>query len=109
MAWLLRRGSVLASVEFIANPSDRSRVTTSLDVGDAVIWRTDSRIAHTFGVKRSLDVAYLDDDNVVIAVTGLGPMRLGRPRWRSAAILEGRSGAFAQWNLQPGDPLEIRE
>jgi hypothetical protein len=109
MAWLLRNGDVLASVNLTTSAIDRLRATATLEQTDAVLLCEGSRIAHSLGSRCSLDVAYLDPSRVVLAVNALQPWRIGRPRIGASAIVEGRAGALTHWNLQPGDCLEIRE
>jgi hypothetical protein len=109
MAWLLRGGDVLASVSVATSAMDRFRATAGLEHADGVLWCEGSRVAHSIGSHCSLDVAYLNDERVVLAVTSLHPLRIGRPRPGAAVVVEGRAGAFVHWDLRPGDQLEIRE
>jgi uncharacterized membrane protein (UPF0127 family) len=109
MAWLMRGGDVLASVDVAATAADRFRGRATLAHGDGVLWCEGARIAHSIGSPCALDVAYLDHDWEVLAVTGLRRFRIGRPRPGAHCILEARAGAFNLWNLKPGDRLEIRE
>lgn len=109
MAWLLRGGDVLASLDVTSSMLERIRATATLEHADGVLWCEGTRVAHSIGSRCALDVAYLDDERVVLAVTSLQPLRIGRPRGGATAVIEGRAGAFSRWNLQPGDCLEIRE
>jgi Uncharacterized ACR, COG1430 len=110
MAWLLRDGEVLASVDITTSPIDRLRATVTLrGAEDRVLWCEGTKVAHSIGSRCALDVAYLDEDRVVLAVGSIRRLRIGMPRPGAAAVIEGRAGAFAYWNLRPGDALEIRE
>jgi uncharacterized membrane protein (UPF0127 family) len=109
MAWLLRSGDVLASVHRPTSAVARLRATAALESGDGVLWCAPSHVAHSFGARGELDVAYVDSTGVVLALCRLGRARIGRPRLAANAVLEGRAGAFAHWDLRPGDRLEIRE
>jgi uncharacterized membrane protein (UPF0127 family) len=109
MAWLLRDGDVLASVDVATSPLERFRATAGLADADGVLWCEGTRVAHSIGARCALDVAYVDDRRVVLAVTSLHQLRIGRPRVGAAAVVEGRAGSFTHWNLRPGDCLEIRE
>jgi uncharacterized membrane protein (UPF0127 family) len=109
MAWLLRDGDVLASVDVATTRAERLRATAALSTGESVLWCPKSRLAHSVGSRCALDVAYLDRSRVVLAVSTLRPSRIGRPRRRASAVVEGRAGAFAHWNLRVGDQLEIRD
>jgi hypothetical protein len=55
-----------------------------------------------------LDVAYLDDDLVVIKVQSVPVHRLTMPFIRSHAVLETEQGVMRSWGLTIGDQLEIR-
>ncbi|HLI14461.1 MAG TPA: DUF192 domain-containing protein [Acidimicrobiales bacterium] len=108
MAWLLRSGQVLASVELASSPLERARgFIGRADARCAVLLRP-SRTAHTLGVRVPLDVAFLDEHLVVLATVRMAPFRLGLPRRGAAAVLEVPAGAFERWGLVPGDRLEVR-
>jgi hypothetical protein len=109
MAWLLRDGEVLASLDVTTSALERLRATATLANAASVLWCEGTRVGHSIGSRCALDVAYLDQSRVVLAVTSLQPLRIGRPRVGAAAVVEGRAGSFTHWNLQPGDFLEIRE
>ena len=109
MAWLLRRGEVLASLDVARAPIERARGLIGHDATGAVLLCTPARVAHTVGVRFPVDVAYLDEHLVVIGVTRLKPFRLGAPRLRVQSILEAEAGSFERWRLQLGDPLEVRD
>jgi len=34
--------------------------------------------------------------------------RMGRPVWKAHGVIEARAGAFAHWNLQVGEQLEVK-
>lgn len=60
---------------------------------------------HTFGMKASLDVIFVDaDDRIIRVAPGLRPWRCA---WQSGAkrVWEFRPGAVAALQLQPGDLL----
>jgi hypothetical protein len=56
----------------------------------------------------TIDVAYLDADSKVLAITTMRPFRIGRPRFRAKAVLEAEAGSFARWGIHVGDVLEAR-
>jgi hypothetical protein len=107
MAWLLRQGEVLASLEVAETPLDRARGFAGRNHHDRALLLTPLRIAHTVGVRFPLDVAYLDADLVVLSTRRMAPFRVGRPRRRVHAVLEVDAGAFERWHLRAGDRLEI--
>lgn len=106
MAWLLRRGKVLASLEVAATPRARARGFLGCS-RDCALLLTPLRVPHTVGVRFPLDIAYLDDELVVVSTRRMAPFRVGRPRRHCHAVLEVDAGAFERWHLQAGDRLEI--
>jgi uncharacterized membrane protein (UPF0127 family) len=90
MAWLLREGEVLASLEI---PATRS--------------------VHTMGMRFPIDVAFCEAEGerefVVLRIVQMRRGRVSRPSLSSRAVIEAEAGAFARWNLRPGDQLEAKE
>ncbi len=109
MAWLLRQGDVLASLELARSPGRRATSLVGRRRLDGGVLIQPCRAIHTIGVRFPIDVAYLDRSGVVIGVRRLRPYRIGLPRRRASAILEAEAGAFERWRLSVGDALEIRE
>ncbi|BFO14939.1 DUF192 domain-containing protein [Streptomyces sp. KM77-8] len=62
---------------------------------------------HTFRMRIPIDVAYLDRDLRVIAVSTMPPGRLGLPRWRARHVLEAEAGAMEGWGLRVGVRVEV--
>ncbi|MET9695980.1 DUF192 domain-containing protein [Streptomyces sp. NPDC006529] len=62
---------------------------------------------HTFGMRFTIDVAYLDRRLRVLAVRTMVPGRLGLPRARSRHVLEAAAGAMAGWGLRPGVTVTV--
>ena len=108
MAWLLRQGEVLASLELASSPSGGRRAMSGVDRPAAVLVRP-SRSAHSLGVRKPLDVAYLDQDLTVLALVRISPYRVAWPRRGTAAVLQAEAGAFDRWGLRLGDCLEIKD
>jgi hypothetical protein len=109
MAWLLRQGDVLASVELARSPGRRAVGLVGRKRLEGGLFIEPCRTIHTFGVRFPIDVAYLDRSGVVIGVNRLRPYRIGLPHRRARAVLEAEAGAFERWRLVVGDTLEIRE
>jgi uncharacterized membrane protein (UPF0127 family) len=59
-------------------------------------------------MKFPIDVAFCDRAGVVLHLSCLGPRRLSRVVWRSAFVIEARSGSFDRWKLRVGDVVEIK-
>lgn len=107
--WLLRGGDVLASAEVAVQFVDRCKGLSGRRQYDGAMILTRTRGVHSWGVRFPLDVAFLDDDLHVVAVTRLRPWSVALPRRGCYHVLEARAGTFERWRLRPGDQVEIRE
>ncbi len=108
MHWLLRDGDVLAAVEVADGLAARSRGLLGRSGYDGAMVLPKTKAVHTAGMRFALDVAFCDDDWVVLDVARLRPWRITRPRMRSRSVLEAEAGAFDRWGLRVGDRLELR-
>jgi uncharacterized membrane protein (UPF0127 family) len=108
MAWLLRDGEVLASVEVASSLTARSRGLLGKRSFDGALLLRHTRSVHTIGMRFAIDVAFLTDDLRVIGKATLPPYRIALPRRGGRAVLEAEAGAFERWKLVPGDGLEIK-
>lgn len=108
MAWLLRDGEVLASVEVASSLAARSRGLLGKKGYEGALLLRRTRSVHTIGMRFAIDVAFLTSDLCVIAVATLPPYRVGLPRRAGRAVLEAEAGAFERWRIAPGDRLEIK-
>ena len=109
MAWLVRDGHVLASVEVASSFKTRLKGLLGRKGYEGALLLRPARSVHTVGMKFAVDVAHLDRDLCVLRVTTMRPWRVGVPVRRAHAVLEAETGAFASWELRPGDVLELRE
>lgn len=109
MAWLLRGGDVLASLDLVRSWQDRAIGLMGRRSYEGAMLIEPCRSVHTLGVRFPIDVAFLDANRVVIAMTRMAPYRIGMPRLAARSALEARAGAFERWNLALGDELEIKE
>ena len=108
MAWLLRDGEVLASLEVAGDRRARSRGLLGRDGVDGALLLRPCRSVHTVGMRFPIDVAFCDGDLRVLRVVTMPRHRLSRLVWRSRAVVEAEAGAFARWGLQVGDQLEVK-
>jgi uncharacterized protein len=108
VAWLLRDGEVLASLEVAASRRARSRGLLGRDGVDGALLLQPCRSVHTVGMRFPIDVAFCDGELRVLRVVTMPRHRLSRPVWRSRAVIEAEAGAFARWGLRPGDQLEVK-
>lgn len=108
MAWLVRNGKVLASLEVADTRRARSKGLLGRDGCEGAILLRPARMIHTVRMRFDLDVAYLDDDLVVIKVQSVPANRVALPVLRSHAVLETERGVMRSWGLTIGDQLEVR-
>jgi uncharacterized membrane protein (UPF0127 family) len=109
MAWLVREGKVLASVEVAESFRGRFVGLLGRDGVEGALLLRPAWSVHTLGMRFPIDVAFLDRDLRVLRTTTMRPWRLGRPMLSSRAVLEAEAGAFASWELAVGDALELRD
>lgn len=108
MAWLVRDGEVLSSLEVADSRRSRTKGLLGRDGYDGAILIPRTRSVHSFGMRFDLDVAFLDADDVVLKVVHLRRGRVTAPVWSARSVLEAPSGSFREWNLSAGDELEVR-
>lgn len=109
MAWLLRSGEVLASLEVADTRAARRRGLLGRDGIEGALLIRPARSVHSIGMRFPLDVAWCDRDLVVLRVASLRQNRMTRPVARAAAVIEAEAGSFARWNLVVGDRLELQD
>jgi uncharacterized membrane protein (UPF0127 family) len=110
MAWLLREGEVLATLELAGSRKARRKGLLGREGIDGALVLPSARMGvHTLGMRFPLDVAFCDRDMVVQRITCVRPGRLTRPSFRAPCVIEAESGAFDRWHLHVGDQLEIKE
>lgn len=107
VAWLMRDGHVLASLEEATTASSRMRGLLGRDGVIGAMLLCPARSVHTFGMRFAIDVAFCDAEMLVIDVVRMKPWRLALPRRRAHSVLEAEAGAFEQWGLRVGDQLEV--
>ncbi len=108
MAWLVRGGEVLASLEVAEARRARSKGLLGRDGFEGALLLRPARSVHTLGMRFPIDVAFVDDQLVVLATLTMARWRVGRPRLRARGVIEAEAGAFEQWNLRAGDHLEVK-
>lgn len=108
VAWLLREGEVLASLEVAESRRDRRRGLLGREGVDGALLLRPARSVHTLGMRFPIDVAFCDADLRVIRVVRMPRHRVSRVVWRARAVIEAEAGSFDRWNLRPGDELEVK-
>ncbi len=109
MAWLVTEGRVLASCESATERRTRTRGLLGRDGIEGALVLTRCRWVHTVGMRFALDVAYLDENGVVVKTVHMPCHRIGAPVWRARTVIEAQEGAFERWGLRVGDVVEVRE
>ena len=107
MAWLTRDGQVLASAEVAQSRAERRRGLLGRDQMDGVFVLR-ARSVHTIGMSFPIDVAFCDDNGMVLRVLTVPPNRVTRPLLAARSAIEAPAGAFRAWGVLPGDRLEVR-
>lgn len=100
-------GGVSVPVEIAASYRARTRGLLGRDGIEGAVLLTPASSIHTFRMRFTIDVAYLDRHLTVRAVRTMRPNRLGRPRPLARHVLEAEAGAMAGWGLRPGTRLTI--
>jgi uncharacterized protein len=108
MTWLVRDDDVLAVAEVAASRGQRTRGLMGRDEYEGALVIRPCRQVHTFGMRFPIDVAFCDRSGIVLHVSCLGPRRISRVVWRSAFVIEARTGSFERWKLRPGDVVELK-
>lgn len=108
MAWLVRDGEVLASLEVAESWRDRTHGLLGRDGIEGALLLRPARSVHTFGMRFPIDVAFCDGDLRVLDVRTLPPNRVTLPVLRARAVVEVEAGLMRRWELRPGDDLEVR-
>ena len=109
MPWLMRDEKVLAAVEVAESFRDRSRGLLGRDGFEGAMLIRPAHQVHSFGMRFPLDVAFCTKDMVVVRTLLLKPRRITRPSIRCCCVIEAEAGAFARWELKPGDVLAVEQ
>ena len=107
MAWLMRDDKVLAALEVAESFRDRSRGLLGRDGFEGALLIRPAHQVHSFGMRFPIDVAFCTKDLVVVRTLSLRPGRVTRPSLRCCCVIEAEAGAFARWELRPGDVLAV--
>lgn len=109
MPWLVSDARVFASADVASNRSARRNGLLGRDGFEGALVIRPCRWVHTIGMRFPLDVAYLDEDGVVVKAVRMGRYRVGMPVWRARTVIEAEAGAFERWGLRVDDVVEVRD
>ena len=108
-AWLVTDGRVLASAEIAHDRATRRKGLSGQTHIEGALVIPKCRWVHTFGMRLSIDIAYLDAEGNVIKTVHMHKMRLGAPVWHARTVIEAEKGAFARWGIHVGNKIEVRD
>jgi uncharacterized membrane protein (UPF0127 family) len=108
MTWLLTGGDVLAAADVVRSRFPLSQGLQGKDSYEGALVLEQARAVHTFGMRFPIDVAFCDQDLVVVRVARMRPWRVGLPCPRARLVIEGKAGSFERWGLAVGDTVELR-
>lgn len=74
---------------------------------DGALLITPCNSVHTFRMRFTIDVAYLDKELRVVHVHTVKPGRMPLPRLRARHVLEAEAGAMERWGVRPGVRLTV--
>jgi uncharacterized protein len=106
---LVSDARVFASADVAASRSARRNGLLGRDGLEGALVLRPCRWIHTVGLRFALDVAYLDEDGVVVKMVRMPRYRLGAPVWKARTVIEAQAGAFERWGLRVGDVVEVRD
>ena len=109
MAWLVSDDRVLASAELADTKRTRARGLLGRDGIEGALVLRPCRWVHTLRMRFPIDVAFLDDDGMVVRIVRMRRQRMGLPVARARTVIEAEAGKFGRWGLHVGDVIEIRE
>ena len=109
MGWLVTEGRDLASCESVSQRRDKGRGLLGRDGIEGALALTGCRWVHTLGMRFAVDVAYVDENGIVVKTVHMHRHRVGAPVWRARWVIEAQEGAFGRWGLRVGDVVELRE
>ena len=109
MAWLMSEARVFASIDVADDHRARAKGLLGRDRIDGALAIPRCRWVHTIGMRFPIDVAYVDNANVVIKTVTMHRHRIGMPMPKAHLVIEAEAGAFERWGMKVGDPIEIRD
>ncbi|WNI22758.1 DUF192 domain-containing protein [Streptomyces sp. ITFR-16] len=102
-------GEIRVPLRIAASYRHRARGLLGQDGIDGALMITPCGSVHSFRMRFTIDVAYLDRKFNVVAVHTMKPGRLGLPRLRGRHVIEAEAGAMAAWGLRPGVQVRIAQ
>jgi uncharacterized protein len=107
--WLLRDGDVVCALEMAETMGERARGMFGRDGCEGGLHLPGVRSVFAFGMRFSLDVAFLSEDLTVLRMARVDPWRVVLPRRGVRSVVQAEAGSWERWGVQVGDQLVIRE
>lgn len=106
--WLVSDGRVLASALLATSRADRRRgLIGKSTISEALVLEPCNWI-HTVGMRTTIDIAYVDENNVIIDISTTRPWRIGPYTRKAVRVIEASAGSLERWNVGIGNTLEVR-
>ena len=105
--WLFADGVQVAAAWLATAPSERRTGLLGTDGLEGALWIERCSSVHTFGMRYTLEVAFVSRAGKVLSTTRMERSRLGRPRLRARAVLEVPTGKLRDWHITPGVVLSL--
>ncbi len=108
MAWLVGDGKVVASAEVADSFGMKLKGLLGRDDLEGAFVLPGARSVHTIGMKFAIDVAWCDEEMVVLRMLTVPPHRVTRAVRSARLVIEAPAGAFERWGVAVGDELQLK-
>ena len=106
--WLVSEGRVLAAARLATSRTDRRRgLIGESSISEPLVIEPCNWI-HTVGMRTTIDVAYVDANNVIIGINTMKPWRVGPYTRKAVRVIEASAGSLERWNIGIGNTVEVR-
>ncbi|MGW2860260.1 DUF192 domain-containing protein [Streptomyces sp. NPDC001205] len=100
-------GDSTVPLEIAASYRARTRGLLGRDGIEGAILLSPASSVHTFRMRFTIDVAFLDRHLRVLAVRTMRPGRLSAVRLRARHVIEAEAGAMERWGLRTGGQVQV--
>lgn len=108
MAWLVREGEVLATLEVADSVGARFKGLLGRDGIEGAMYIRPAKSVHTIAMRFPIDVAFVNRDLVVLRLITMKRWRVSRWILKADGVIEAEAGTLRSWDLKVGDQLEIK-
>ena len=107
--WLVSDGRVLGAAMRATTRADRRRGLIGTEDLSHPLVLDPCKWIHTLGMRTSIDVVYLDANNIVVDTATVKPWRVGAYVSSAQRVVEAAPGFIDKWNISPGTTIEVRD